>query len=139
MQQQSVAEICINLAKWPEALEAVASGGSYLPLLVLLEKPMPEVESQLHLGLVAAGISNEVRATVSLEKLVLFALRSWGSHWPSLALSWLEGGMAIGSEIASALEIISQSKQLPQPLRHRAFALVKQWHRAQPSQAQNDA
>jgi hypothetical protein len=135
MSSESVAEICALLAARPEALSAVASGRSYVPLLALLEHPLPEVERQLQSCLVAAGVAAEHCAAISLEALVAFALGSWGSHWPALAVSWLENGMPVTSEIAGALESMSSNKGLPQAVRHRAFALAKRASRPRSGQA----
>jgi hypothetical protein len=136
MQRRSVSEICALLATQPEALTSVVAGKSYMPLLVLLEHPLSVVESQLQPALMSAGISSEQRASISLERLVLFALTSWGSYWPALAVSWLEAGMPITSELAQILESLSQDKRLEQSVRHRAFALAKRWGRSHPSSPQ---
>jgi len=130
MQRRSVDEICALLAAHPEALGAVVAGKSYVPLLALLEHPLSEVESQLQSALISAGLTSEQRSSITLERLVAFALTSWGSHWPALAVSWLEGGMPITTELAQVLEAVSQDTRLPQPVRHRAFALAKRWDRS---------
>lgn len=125
MPSKSITEICALLGARPDALSVVASGQDYVPLLALLEHPLPEVESQFQSCLSAAGVPSESRAAISLERLVAFALNSWGSHWPALAVSWLESGMPITSEISVALESMPDNKGLPQAVRHRAFALSK--------------
>lgn len=130
MSSKSITEICSLLGARPDALSVVVSGQDYVRLLALLEHPLPEVESLFQSCLVAAGVPAESRATVSLERLVAFALNSWGSHWPALAVSWLEGGMPVTHEIIAALESVSDNKGLPQSLRHRAFALAKRTAKA---------
>lgn len=130
MPSKSISEICTDLAAHPEAVSAVASRQNYVPLLALLEHPQPEVESQLQSGLVSVGISSESRAAISLEGLVTFALNCWGSYWPSLAVSWLEGGMPVTRGIMKALESASSNKGLPQSVRHRAFALARRTAKA---------
>lgn len=129
MLSKSIAEICALLGSRPEAVSGAASAQEYAPLLPLLEHPLPDVESQFQSHLMAAGIAAENRASISLEGLVAFALNSWGSHWPALAVSWLEAGMPVTGEILLALESIPNNKNLPQAVRHRAFALSKRTHR----------
>lgn len=131
MPSQSVKEICVRLKASQEARSAVTSGRSYMPLLPLLEHPLHEVESQLRTNLVEAGIATHEIDCVSLEKLVLFALSSWGSHWPGLAVTWLEGGFPISEPLARRLETMSQEGNLPQAVRHRAFTVAKRWRRTQ--------
>lgn len=126
MPTKSIAEICALLGSHPEAVAVVASAQDYVPLLPLLEHRLPEVESQFQSCLTAAGLSPESRANISLNGLVAFALNSWGSHWPALAVSWLEAGMPITGEVLLALESIPNNKNLPQAVRYRASALLKQ-------------
>lgn len=130
MPSKSIAEICALLGARPEVVSAVASEQSYVALLALLEHPLPEVEHQFSSCLAAAGIASEHRAAISLGGLVTFALNSWGSYWPALAISWLEGGMPVTREIMAALESVSNNKGLPQSLRHQAFALAKKTAKA---------
>ena len=125
MRSKSITEICAQFGARPDAVPLVASEQNYVPLLALLEHPLPEVEHHFQSRLVAAGVSSESRAAISLDGLVTFAINSWGSHWPALAISWLEDGMAVTREIMEALETASNDKGLPQSLRHRAFALAK--------------
>jgi len=131
MPSQSIKEICVRLKASPEALSAVTSKQSYIPLLPLLEHPLQEVESQLRAKLVEAGLAAPEVECVSLERPVLFALFSWGSHWPELAVSWLEAGFPINEPIARRLEKMSQEDRPPQAVRHRAFTLAKRWRRTQ--------
>ena len=135
MPSKSIAEICELLAAQLDGQQAIASGQSYMPLLPLLEHPLPDVRRHLHSCLTAANIPSEIISAASPEKLVLFALGSWGSHWPELGIQWLESGMQTNGELAQALERISQDTSLPQSLRHRAFALEKAWRRINQAQA----
>lgn len=127
----SIEEICGRLNASKEVRFAVASGHHYTTLLPLLEHPLHEVEFLLQASLVEAGMDARETDCVSLEKLVIFALSSWGSYWPELAVVWLEGGFPINESLARRLEIMSQEENLPQTVRHRAFTLVKRWRRTQ--------
>jgi hypothetical protein len=117
MPSKSITEICERLGRSPQAMEAVSSDSNYVALLPLLEHSLADVELQLQAGLVAVGIPPECIERISLERLVLFALGSWGEHWSALALLWLESGFAISRDIAQALQSLSTKKGLPQQVR----------------------
>ena len=136
MPNKTIDEVCALLGAYPEARAAAVQGQSYVTLLPLLEYPLPEVQAQLPAGLTKAGLSPEEAVCISPERLVLFALTaSWGSHWPELAVSWLESGLPISPAIAHALNALSQDKRFPQSVRHRGFALAKRWARSKGSRA----
>jgi hypothetical protein len=131
MPSLSITEICVRLGESPQAMEAVISGRNYVALLPLLEHSLEDVELQLQASLVVARIPSECIQSISLERLVLFALASWGEHWPALAVSWLESGLPASQSIAQALQSLSEETRLPQPVRHRAFALERRWSKSQ--------
>ncbi|MDF9166563.1 hypothetical protein P5X66_20545 [Enterobacter hormaechei] len=82
-------------------------------LVVYLEKPLHEYSA----------------AQVSAKEVVLAGL-SWPTdYWPTLAVSWLEQGVPLDAEIVRVLENIAEKKNFPQKLRHKAFALSRQWSR----------
>lgn len=60
----------------------------------------------------------------------------FSDYWPSLAIAWLEEGFPIDVEVAGLLEAASNNKALSQQVRHKAFALLVAWRRAQSVGAQ---
>lgn len=66
-----------------------------------------------------------------VRDVVLAGLRYPASdYWAALALTWLEQGADLDSEIVERLsEIASASRQYEQRTRHRASRLAKSWNR----------
>jgi len=46
-------------------------------------------------------------------------------YWPGLAVGWLEQGVPVDATIAECLEHVVGEAEWPQPLRHRAQALLR--------------
>lgn len=74
-----------------------------------------------------APLSAYKSTEVPARDVVLLALRWDTPHWPSLAVAWLEQGLAMDEEIAARLETIALRSNWPQPLRHRIHALLRSW------------
>lgn len=56
---------------------------------------------------------------------------SWPTeYWVDLAIGWLEQSALLDAELAAALDAVTL-KPFSQGVRHRAFALVRQWQRVQ--------
>ncbi|GIM92420.1 hypothetical protein Ato02nite_042130 [Paractinoplanes toevensis] len=90
-----------------------AAGDRLAWLLPLLEQSPAGISAMLpHLSL----------ADTPLPALVRFALTAWGEYWPALALDWLESGWPI-QELLDVLAEMKDSRELSQPLRHRAAHL----------------
>ncbi len=68
-----------------------------------------------------------VSESPSRRDVILAGLQSPSEYWSSLAVTWLEQGAAVDSEIATILEVIANKKTNSQSLRHRAFALAHKW------------
>jgi hypothetical protein len=66
-----------------------------------------------------------------VRDVVLAGLRyPTGDYWPALALTWLEQGADLDSEVVERLrEIASASRQYGQRTRHRALRLAKAWNK----------
>ena len=66
-----------------------------------------------------------------VRNVVLAGLRySTSDYWAALALTWLEQGADLDSEIVERLsEIASAPRQYEQRTRHRASRLAKSWNR----------
>jgi hypothetical protein len=63
-------------------------------------------------------------------KQVILAALTWPTDgWMRDALSWLEQGVQLDEEIATALESVAARKSNGQSIRHQAFALAKRWRR----------
>lgn len=62
--------------------------------------------------------------------VVLMGLTWPTEYWACLAIGWLEQGAQLDVELAAALDAIA-SKPFSQNVRHRAFALARQWQRTQ--------
>jgi predicted RNA polymerase sigma factor len=65
----------------------------------------------------------------SPQQVVMAALTWPTDGWASQALDWLEQGVEIDIEIATALESFAAHKHYSQASRHKAFALAKRWRR----------
>jgi len=74
------------------------------------------------------------------RKVILAGL-SWpmdtpGGYWQGLAVDWIEQGATVDAEMVELLDSIAVTEKLPQKLRHKSRAIVKQWrskeHTAQP-------
>ena len=70
---------------------------------------------------------------VPARDIVLLALRWDTPHWPSLAVAWLEQGLAMDDEIAAQLDSIASRSTWPQRLRHRTQALLRSWRSLPPA------
>jgi hypothetical protein len=135
MPSLSITEILARRGTAPQAVEVVNSDRDYVALLPLLEHSLQDVERQLQAVPVAVGLRPECIDSISLERLVLLALGSWGEYWPALAMSWLDSGFPVSREIAQTLQSMSKKKGLAQQVRQRAFALEKRWSKSQASPA----
>lgn len=113
-------------------LASVLAGKSYLPLLPFLEHPHALVQERFVSCLIASGIPESAAKQISLQNLVLYALTTHdvGAYWGASAMSWLEDGFPLDSDLALALETASQDKRFPQGVRHQAFSLAKRWRRS---------
>jgi len=87
----------------------------YMPLLPLLESQLNDIK-KTHKEI------NEKQ----LRKLVNYAL-NWETYdyWQGKAVSWLEEGLMLDSEIESNLHKLSLNKNVSQSLRHKMFKLLK--------------
>ncbi|MEO3927734.1 hypothetical protein ABGB07_28275 [Micromonosporaceae bacterium B7E4] len=92
------------------------AGDRLVWLLPLLERTPTDV---------SAALPYVPLADTPLPALVRFALTTWGEHWPALALGWLESGWPI-RDLLDVLAEMKDSRELSQPLRHRALRL---WRR----------
>lgn len=68
----------------------------------------------------------------SAREVVLAGLRWSNEYWSGLAVSWLEQGASIDSEVARELERLASMHALSQSLRHRAFALARRFTQVLP-------
>jgi hypothetical protein len=125
MPKNSVLETCTLLANREDILTATASGKTYMFLLPLLEHQFVDVNRELRPALQTAGVCPAYVDLIRLDKLVEFALLSWGDYWPELGISWLEQGMQRSAEMEDVLRQACQNRFLTQKLRHRAIALLK--------------
>lgn len=70
----------------------------------------------------------EYEAThASAGEVLLAGLRWSNDYWSSLAVSWLEQGAPIDSEIVRELDRLASMQVLSQGLRHRAFTLARRF------------
>ena len=90
--------------------------------------PNPDDVTALERRLVDAQDAGQCRRSIILEGLA----KKWPSgYWPSLAIAWLEDGFPVDEGIADLLDAASSNKAWPQQVRHRAFAVLVKWRRAQ--------
>jgi hypothetical protein len=82
-------------------------------LVSKLIKPLSELDSE----------------TFPPKKVILAALTWPTDGWMKEALSWIEQGVPLDEEIATALESVADRKSNAQSIRHQAFALAKRWRR----------
>jgi hypothetical protein len=62
---------------------------------------------------------------------VLHAGLKWpSSYWVELAVNWIEQGAPVDQEIAATLDVVSETKNFPQALRHKAFAIARRWEKS---------
>ncbi|SMC29471.1 hypothetical protein SAMN02745857_03859 [Andreprevotia lacus DSM 23236] len=78
-----------------------------------------------------SSLAEYIAVEASAQDVVLAGLRWEAPYWPELAVGWLEQGLPIDVEIASCLESIVERTKWPQPLRHRAQALLTVWRAKQ--------
>lgn len=82
-------------------------------LVVLLQHPLAEYRD----------------VPVAAREVVAAGLTWVTDSWPSLAVSWIEQGVPLDQELVDLLIEIGQKSRWPQPLRHKAKALVRRWWR----------
>lgn len=84
-------------------------------LLVLLESPLKDAKSpELVRGAIEAGLRWPTASP----------------YWPDLAVRWLEEGAPMDGDLVKLLDVVNNTKQFPQHLRHRAFALARRFERS---------
>jgi hypothetical protein len=81
-------------------------------LLVLLESPLKDSTSpELVRGAIEAGLRWPTPT----------------SYWAELAVRWLEEGAPMDEDLVKLLDELNNTRQSPQNLRHRAFALARRF------------
>jgi hypothetical protein len=78
----------------------------------------------------ACSLRDHNQETASPRDVVLAALKWPTEGWLAPALEWIDQGLPIDEEIASALEDVATKKHYSQALRHQAFAHAKRFRRA---------
>lgn len=65
--------------------------------------------------------------SASVAQVVMAGLNYEGSdYWASLAVEWLEQGVAVDAGILQALARIAERKHFSQRIRHRSSAILRQ-------------
>lgn len=102
----------------------------YLGMLPLLEHELDNVVQDFPTALEAAGAAKEIRASFSVDDLVLYAL-GWHTQWGALAVAWLQQGAELNEKIVAAIDRAVAKKYWTQKDRHIAFRLARRWEREQ--------
>ena len=98
----------------------------YLDLLPLLEQPWRDVQERLHRVHQAGSLP--MVASISMPALVACALGA-SPYWGVQAVNWLDDGFPIDVGLAQRMVRLAEEESIPQPVRHRAFALVRRFQR----------
>jgi hypothetical protein len=130
---RSLRAFAARFAGHTKGIAAAFPPKAYLALLPLLEFRYPEVRKGLAPALARAGLAAEGSPSVSLRDLVLFAVRHGSPYWSALALGWIEAGLPLDHEVASAIRPhVTGNRAWPQELRQQGFRLLRRWGRQQP-------
>jgi len=75
----------------------------------------------------------EYRAVDATVRDVLVAGLCWptdtaSGYWQNLAADWIEQGAPVDDEVIELVKVIAETERLPQRLRHKARAIVRQRH-----------
>ena len=101
---------------------------NYVPLLHLLEHPLPEAKSLIASGALPMGAYESAAESFPYSGLVAYAVNLEGSgYWNEKAVNWLEQGVPIDEQVVRAVEAMAESKRASQRTRHRALRLVREW------------
>lgn len=105
---------------------------SFVPLLALLEYPLPEARALVQATFSPLEASpHDDNVTFPYGGLIAFALSAGGSsYWSEKAVGWLEQGAEVTDRIAVAVHQMVKAKGGTQNIRHRAFRIVRRWERA---------
>jgi hypothetical protein len=131
---RSLRAFAAGFAGHTEGVAGLFRRKGYLVFLPLLEFPYPEVRKGLTLAFAKAGIAEADFQSVSLRDLILFAIRHGSPYWSALALGWIEAGLPLDHEVASAIrQHVAGNRAWPQQLRQQGFRLLHRWERQQPT------
>jgi hypothetical protein len=98
---------------WSPIHSPTPAHGRLVWLLPLLERNPDDIAPTLNGHMTPSPLPDVVR----------YALTAHGSHWPALALGWLEAGWPT-ADVLDVLATMMDNSKLAQPLRHRALRLL---------------
>ncbi len=116
------------VAEWFNGkLEKLNSRDDCINILVCLQKDRSEFEMQLKSSVLKNGFDAKTSETFPVVELIKFALKS-ETPWAADAISWLRQE-DIDVELEELLTKFIENKQFTQPVRHRAFKILKNWQK----------
>jgi hypothetical protein len=98
-------------------------------LLLLLERPYPEVAEDATNAIAFLDIPGVIPDKTRLREVVITAFESGMDYWASLAIEWLDAGQPVDEAIAGTLNSVASAKWASQHTRQAAFRIARKWEK----------